>query len=204
MLRHLRLSGCVMALVICSAACARTDPGITASVKAKLVADDMVKANDIDVTTMDRTVTLNGEVATQTAKDRALRIARETDGVQSVIDNLTVQDAAVATSGTEPPEPATGDARDADQSGDQSAAKKTTEKAADATTDAALTAAIKTKLLADTKTPGLKIDVDTSKGVVTLTGEVANAAERTNAASIARDTKGVKRVVNKLTIKKKA
>ena len=48
----------------------------------------------------------------------------------------------------------------------------------DAAADAATTAAVKTKLLGDTKTPGLNIDVDTKDNVVTLTGKVKNAAAK--------------------------
>ena len=58
----------------------------------------------------------------------------------------------------------------------------------DAAADAATTAAVKTKLLADTKVGGLKIDVDTKDNVVTLTGKVHSAAERTEAVRLARTT----------------
>ncbi len=92
----------------------------------------------------------------------------------------------------------------------KTAAKKTgqaTEKAAKKTvavlTDAEITAAVKTKFLADTKVSGLKINVDTSNHVVTLTGPVSSAAEKAEALRLARTTKGVKRVVSKLTIEPK-
>jgi hyperosmotically inducible periplasmic protein len=70
----------------------------------------------------------------------------------------------------------------------------------DAVADAATTAAVKTKLLGDTKVAGLNIDVDTKDNVVTLTGKVKTAAERTEAVRLARTTTGVKNVVNKLTV----
>jgi osmotically-inducible protein OsmY len=70
----------------------------------------------------------------------------------------------------------------------------------DAAADAATTAAVKTKLLADTKVGGLGIDVDTKDNVVTLTGKVRSAAERAEAIRLARNTTGVKDVVNKLVI----
>ncbi|MEO6435396.1 MAG: BON domain-containing protein [Tepidisphaeraceae bacterium] len=66
--------------------------------------------------------------------------------------------------------------------------------------DAATTAAVKTKLLADTKVGGLAIDVDTKDNVVTLTGKVRSAAERTEAVRLARTTTGVKNVVSKLVV----
>lgn len=87
----------------------------------------------------------------------------------------------------------------------KTAAEKTKEKtgtAGSATADAAITAAVKSKLLGDGKTPGLKLDVDTDDGVVTLEGEVANASQRTEALRLARETKGVRRVVDKMTIAK--
>jgi len=67
-------------------------------------------------------------------------------------------------------------------------------------TDAEITSAVKTKLLADSKVGGLKLDVDTDHGVVTLTGPVHSTAERTEALRLARTTMGVKRVVNKLVV----
>jgi hyperosmotically inducible periplasmic protein len=195
-----------------SVACARTDAGVTASVKSKLAADDTVKASEIDVSTLDHAVTLDGTVANRAIKERALAIARDTDGVETVIDDLVVSSETAATTGTDVPEPASdrdgsnGDDID-DQAKDKTAdagskASGAADRAGNAVTDAAITAAVKTKLLGDSKTPGMKIDVDTQHGVVTLSGEVANASERTNAVKVARGTDGVKRVVNKLTIAK--
>jgi osmotically-inducible protein OsmY len=69
--------------------------------------------------------------------------------------------------------------------------------------DAEITTAVKTKLLADKTVGGLKIDVDTSNGVVTLTGPVTSGVERAEALKVARNTHGVKRVVNKLTLEPK-
>ncbi len=74
------------------------------------------------------------------------------------------------------------------------------EKAGDKTTDAAITSAVKTKFLGDTQVSGLKIDVDTKDGVVTLTGSVKSAAEKAEAIRLAKTTTGVKSVVDKLTI----
>jgi hyperosmotically inducible protein len=85
----------------------------------------------------------------------------------------------------------------------QDAAGKTKDasvKAKDVTADASITAAVKTKLLADTKVGGLKIDVDTQDNVVTLTGTVRSAAEKAEAIRLAKTTTGVKSVVDKLTI----
>ena len=73
-------------------------------------------------------------------------------------------------------------------------------KAGDVTADASITTAVKTKLLADPKVGGLKIDVDTTDNVVTLRGTVKSAAERDEAIRLAKTTTGVKDVVSKLVI----
>ena len=52
--------------------------------------------------------------------------------------------------------------------------------------DASLTATVKSKLLADPDTSGLRIDVDTKDKVVTLTGKVKSQAEKGEAVQIAR------------------
>jgi hyperosmotically inducible periplasmic protein len=72
--------------------------------------------------------------------------------------------------------------------------------AADTTTDAGITSAVKTRLLADKTVGGLKIDVDTRDGVVTLSGRVSSAAERAEAARLAGATKGVKSVRNDIVL----
>jgi osmotically-inducible protein OsmY len=66
------------------------EAGTTAKIKAKLMLDDYVKARAIDISTDGSTVTLSGEVASADEHDRAIRIARETAGVTSVIDHLSV------------------------------------------------------------------------------------------------------------------
>jgi hyperosmotically inducible protein len=80
----------VVTFAIWAGACGKTDAGITTAIKAKLAADDTVKAFQIDVDTRDKTVTLSGVVDTAEAKTRAAEIARLQDGVSQVIDNLTV------------------------------------------------------------------------------------------------------------------
>ena len=68
--------------------------------------------------------------------------------------------------------------------------------------DAGITASIKTKMLADSTVGGLKINVDTTDGVVSLTGDVKSAVEKRRAVAIARETDGVKSVNDKLEIVK--
>ena len=84
--------------MVATVACGQTDAGITTNVKTKLAADDTVKAYQVDVDTQNRVVTLSGDVENLAAKERAIMIARETDGVRDVIDQIQVNEAE-ATSG---------------------------------------------------------------------------------------------------------
>jgi hypothetical protein len=127
------------ALLVFAAACAQTDAGITSAVKSKLAADDTVKAYQVDVDTADHVVTLTGDVNTSLARERAVEIARATDGVRDVIDQLRVTDAA-ATSGRLDDDDVTirvdDDVKaDADRAADKT--KSGAEKAADKTVDTA-------------------------------------------------------------------
>ena len=247
---------------------AQTDTALTANVKTKLAADETVKGGSVNVATDDHVVTLSGTVPSQAVRDRALEIARDTAGVTSVVDKLTIDEAAgkstaqKAAGGVEKGVDKSADAvgtaahksagavdKSKDKVGDAAektgeavgTAAKTTGKAvgtaahktadaveagADKTEDATEKAgektketttaaarrpakwsptprsptAVKTKLLGDGETPGLKINVDTEDGVVTLHGDVANAEARAEAVRLARTTKGVKRVVDKMTV----
>jgi osmotically-inducible protein OsmY len=66
--------------------------------------------------------------------------------------------------------------------------------------DGTITARVKTSLLNDPDVAGLRIDVDTFKGVVTLSGAVKTPAERDKAMAIARKTSGVVDVRSTLQI----
>jgi hyperosmotically inducible protein len=69
---------------------ALTDGTLTAKIKAKMALDDTVKALDIDVDTVGTTVTVSGLVGSEAQRQRALALARETDGVKQVVDQLRV------------------------------------------------------------------------------------------------------------------
>lgn len=62
--------------------------------------------------------------------------------------------------------------------------------------DAAITASVKAKLAADGDINPFNIDVDTNEGVVTLQGRVEKEEARTKAEQLARETDGVRRVIN--------
>jgi hyperosmotically inducible protein len=67
------------------------EASLTAKIKAKMALDDTVKASAINVTTRGTTVTLSGTVSSQAERNRALSLARETEGVAQVIDDLHIR-----------------------------------------------------------------------------------------------------------------
>jgi hyperosmotically inducible protein len=73
--------------------------------------------------------------------------------------------------------------------------------ASDALSDATITTKIKSKMALDDLVKARNINVDTSKGVVTLTGDVTSARERDRAVQIARETAGVTQIVDRLQVK---
>jgi osmotically-inducible protein OsmY len=187
-----------VAAALLTVACAQSDPGITSAVKSKMAADDTVKAYRIDVDTKDRVVTLSGAVDTPAARERAVEIARGTEGVQDVVDRLTITPGATPTTGVD--DPLQREGREAVREG-QDKARDAGDAMPDLS-DAGITTTVKAKLLGDTRVPGLKIDVDTRDGVVTLTGTVSAGTEKERAVELAKATNGVKSVVDRIKIGK--
>lgn len=68
-----------------------SDTAITAAVKSKLLANSSTSGMDIHVETNHGVVTLSGTVRSDAEKNLAERIARNTDGVTDVTNNLKVQ-----------------------------------------------------------------------------------------------------------------
>ena len=158
-------------------ACASTDTGITTKVKSSFVADDTVKASQIEVTTNEGVVTLTGNVDSEATKNRAIELAKATKGVVKVVDMISAREGS-----------GSGDAPDTDRT------------IGETVTDTGITMSVKTRLLDDPQVKGLRIDVDTRDGVVYLTGSVGSDAERQKAVQITKDTKGVRDVQSNLTI----
>jgi osmotically-inducible protein OsmY len=64
---------------------------LTAKIKSKMALDDLVKARTINVDTTGSVVTLTGTVESNQERERAVRLARETAGVTSVVDKLLMK-----------------------------------------------------------------------------------------------------------------
>jgi BON domain len=66
------------------------EASLTAKIKAKMALDDTVKARAIDVSTSGSVVTLSGTVQSVAEHDRAIALARETNGITHVVDQLQI------------------------------------------------------------------------------------------------------------------
>ena len=90
---------------------------------------------------------------------------------------------------------ASADAATADGSATAASAEETS-----GSSDAAINARVEARLIADPQVNNFEIDVDVEDGVVRLSGNVETEADRAEAENIARNTKGVKDVVNEIEI----
>lgn len=148
------------------------DATTTATVKSKLLWNRNTEGLDIRVSTRNGLVTLNGHVGSEAASELAERLARNTEGVRQVENNLTVS----AEGGT------------ADK------ARARVGEAGDAISDAWITSKVKSSFLFSSSLDGLDIAVETKDGQVTLSGQVANEAEKSLAIETAENIRGVRGV----------
>jgi len=130
----------------------------------------------IDTEVHDGVVVLSGEVESQIDKELAGEIARGTEGVEEVVNNLEVKP---------------GSREDGENARD----------VGDYVTDATMTAKVKYALITNGSTDGLSIDVDTSSGKVTLKGKVDSMEQKELAGRIARNVDGVSVVENELKVR---
>jgi hyperosmotically inducible protein len=147
---------------------------ITGRVGRRLTADPDVKRYQIDVDTLDGVVTLRGKVDSETMKSSAEKIARDTDGVRDVVNELVVEDM---------------------ESGERSKENNA---------DLNIKTAVGRALTGDDDVRRVNIDVDVTDGVVTLSGVVHNEAEAAEAERLAREVENVKEVKNELKVEQKS
>lgn len=146
-----------------------SDATTTATVKSKLLWNRNTGGLDINVSTRNGNLTLEGESDSEASKELAERLASNTDGVRSVDNRIQV-------------------VADVDSDDDDG------RDMGDAVSDSWITTKVKSTLLFSSDVSGLDISVDTKDGVVTLEGEADHARDRQRAVQLSRDIKGVKQV----------
>lgn len=171
-----------------------TDAGITTSVQARYYGDDQVRGRNVSVVTQAGVVTLRGQVESEAARQRAVALAREVQGVTDVRDELSVRTADTAE------RTGAGPAAAAERGSTATAGRDD-----ETITPGWITTKIQAQYFLNPEVKPWNVDVTTgSDGVVTLEGEVENAADRTEALRIARETEGVTRVEDRLRVKGEA
>ena len=68
-----------------------SDAALTAKFKSKMALDEHVKARAIDIDPSGGVATLSGVVASSDERKRALQLARDTEGITKVVDELEVR-----------------------------------------------------------------------------------------------------------------
>jgi osmotically-inducible protein OsmY len=157
------------------------DAFITGKLEATYLFNRHLSGSSIKTETMNGVVHLTGTVDSDIDRDLAAQIAKGAQGVTSVKNDLVVK------------------------SGSSQASTKSSssgETFGQYVDDATTTAMVKTKLLADPNVKGLKITVETTGDVVTLTGKVGSAEQKQLAEKLAQNTSDVKKVKNQLVIDK--
>ncbi|BCS33646.1 hypothetical protein TBR22_A28730 [Luteitalea sp. TBR-22] len=175
---------------------------------------------------------IEGEVATAAQRQTAERLAKGVKGVSSIDNQIAIRMTAAGTSASEGTKGSVlaGDVKDtARKAGDKTedALEKTGSAigdAAEATKDAVVTGAKKTrdvvtatpekvdetwitskiagKINADDALENVDVDVKVKKNVVTITGDVPSPELRDRVLRIARETEGVNRVVDQMTVRR--
>ncbi|WNF46979.1 BON domain-containing protein [Pseudomonas sp. SG20056] len=129
----------------------------------------------IDVDVENGSAKLTGKVETDVERDLAEQIALGIEGVKKVDNQLTLDPAFEAKASAEP---------NLSQRFD----------------DATLVATVKSKLLWNSNTEGLDINVNAANGKVSLTGNAQSAEAKELAGRLAANTDGVREVNNQLSI----
>lgn len=135
-----------------------------------------LRANDLKVSVHDGKATLTGSVAEDVNKDLAKQIALGVDGIKSVDNKIDVL--ADYKAPAQPSERGYGEKID----------------------DATVTSSVKSKLLWSRYADGLKVDVDTNRGKVKLTGTADSQDAKDVAGKLAGSTHGVMSVNNQLVV----
>ena len=149
-----------------------SDGWVGVKVKSALLFHRNVSASGTDVFVKDGIVSLRGEASSMAEKELTTEYAKDVEGVKEVNNEMTV----AKTPGQ--PSQTTGEKID----------------------DASITAQVKMSLLSHRSTSALKTKVETTDGVVTLSGIAKNAAEKSLVTKLVASIEGVNNVINNMTI----
>lgn len=173
-----------------------SDADLESRIKSRLNEDPALRAADLSVSAnIDQNeVRLSGNVESEALRMKAVEVARSAHAGLVVTDKIDVH----------PRELSRAEYTEDRASEERRKAKEAGDTIGEAAEDAWIHSKIVAKLIGNTTTPERKINVDVENNVVTLRGTVDTAEARTEAERVARETDGVKRVVNRLRVGKEA
>jgi osmotically-inducible protein OsmY len=150
-----------------------SDGWLSMKVKGALLFNRNVSAVNTQVYVTDGVVTLKGQADSQAQKDLTGEYAKDIDGIKGLNNEMTIGQAV-----NRP------DQQPKDNKVD----------------DASITAQVKMAFLTHHSTSAFKTGVETSNGIVTLSGNATSGAGKDMATKVASDINGVTSVVNNMTI----
>jgi len=151
----------------------KSDDWIAFKVRSALLYHRSVSGTKTTISVKDGVVTLKGMASSEAQRELTEEYAKDVEGVKEVKNEMKVSPAAEA------PSRGFGDVID----------------------DASITAQVKSALLTHRSTSAAKTKVTTRDGVVILSGEARNRAEKDLVTKLVRDIHGVKSVVNNMEAK---
>jgi osmotically-inducible protein OsmY len=161
------------------------DSVITTKIKGKFIKDKQVRADNIEIKTVNGDVELFGTARSKAKAARAVVLARQVKGVKSVKNNIEITPPETAAAGDKKP------------GKDRTAEKRRSDQPVD---DTWITTKVKAKFVEDKQVSATTIHVKTVNGVVELTGTAKSMDEATKAASLARGVEHVKSVTNNIKV----
>jgi len=149
-----------------------SDGWLSMKVKSALFFNRNVSAVNTQVYVTDGVVTLKGQADSQAQKDLTGEYAKDIEGIKNVDNQMSIAEPGNKTDNTK------------DNKID----------------DASITAQVKMAFLTHHSTSAFKTGVETTNGIVTLSGNATSGAGKDMATKVARDINGVTNVVNNMTI----
>lgn len=149
-----------------------SDEWIAMKVRGELLVKANVSASSTKVDVRDGIVTLTGTAKNSAQKDLTGMYAKEIDNVKGVRNDIVIAEPAAGST-------TIGDDMD----------------------DASITSQVKYSLMSHSGTSALSTKVVTENAVVNITGVAGSDAEKSLVTKLAQDTRGVKSVVNDMTVR---
>lgn len=161
------------------------DSVITTKIKAKFLKDKQVRADNIEINTVNGAVELFGTARSRAKAARAVVLARQVKGVKSVKNEIQITPTKTAARSEKTPDR------------DRTADKRRSDQPID---DTWITTKVKARFAENKQVSFTDIHVKTLNGVVELTGNAKSMNESSKAASLARGVEHVKSVTNNISV----